>query len=334
MAVFGHTSTPKEHSVSIESTTLRRLGATLAGASFVAALAACQSGTSQTAGLTPTAPGANSKAISPDKKKKAGHPGEIYNQIIPYPCGPSGPCPTNFEAVFAGDVTNEIPSNEPLYGHFNPFCPPSQGLSNPCPPTIVYNPTTNTTTVTYSGPTLYLNSVHQGDVHFALMSSVNDQADIKGFEKASYWSYPSSPNVSQPIASIASKQPAASPTWAYAIVYLAGSTTPGGPATYGTWNAIAYVPKTGAGAAATQPRFTFKNFGSAPIYVTSSGVVLNQPVPTDPDCIKNPACSENLDIESTLNEIGFPPPGTSGSPFVPLQYPPAKVLKPQPFDRK
>jgi hypothetical protein len=42
-----------------------------------------------------------------------------------------------------------------------------------------------------------------------------------------------------------------------------------------------------------------------------------------------PLCKEDYAILASLNFTGSPPPGFSGSQFVPLQYPPAKVLKPE-----
>jgi hypothetical protein len=272
------------------------------------------------------------------KKKKRMAPAELFNQILVDPCPSSGTsCPTNFEVVFRGNLTNVIPSQQPLYGHYNAFCPPSRGPSNPCPPYITFNPTANTTTVTFGGPnstygtTLYQNSVHPGDVHFALMAGSGGQASIKPLEQYAYWTYASAPPVAAPIVSVNWRQQAdtaeiggATVKWAYAVVYIAGALKPNSPSVYASWLTIPYVLK-----GSNQPRFAFTNFGKQPIYVTSSGVVLGLPVPTDPECIKLPDCSENMDIISTLNEIGYPPPGTSGSPFVPLQYPPPSVLKPQ-----
>jgi hypothetical protein len=56
--------------------------------------------------------------------------------------------------------------------------------------------------------------------------------------------------------------------------------------------------------------------------------VFGLPVPTDPECLKTRACKENMALLSDLQELNYPSPGYSGSPFVPLKYPPKSVLKP------
>ncbi len=120
-----------------------------------------------------------------------------------------------------------------------------------------------------------------------------------------------------------------SKNWKYAIVYVAGTTSPSGGAEYATWNEIAYVPKTAPDASELQPKILFTNYGSQSIYVTSSGIVLDQPVPSDPDCLKTPACKENLALLGDLQEVNYPPPTYSGSPFIALTNPPPSVLKPR-----
>jgi hypothetical protein len=264
----------------------------------------------------------------PDRGKRK-HPAEIINQFNSVPQGPQ---PTNFEIVLQGNLVEAIcgPTNppcldQPLYGPYNPFCPPSQGPSNPCYPTVTYNPSTNQTIVTYSGPTLYENIPgHTNYYHFGLFATPDDTTSLKGIELTSYWSYPSSPNNPQPIVSINSKaEPKGATKWAYAEVFVSVATTPNGPAVYGTWDDVAYVPNGTA-----QPRLSFKNYGKQVLYVLSSGIIPNQPVPSDPLCVTNPSCPEDMQILSILNFAGSPPPGDPSSSFVPLTYPPAKVLKP------
>ena len=266
----------------------------------------------------------------PAKQKKAGTPTEIINQFNSLP--ETGPQPTNFEVVLSGNMVAAIcgPTNppcldQPLYGPYNPFCPPSQGPNNPCYPTVTYDPATNTTTVTYSGPTLYENIPgHTNYYHFGLFATPTSSASVKGLELDSYWSYPSSPNNPQPMVSINWKGFAKSaPKWTYAEVFVSVSLTPGGPVAYGTWNELGYVAK-----GSQQPHFTFTNYGTQTLYVVSSGIIPNQPVPSDPDCAKNPSCPENMNILNILNFAGSPPPGDPNSSFIPLTYPPAKVLKP------
>jgi len=285
-------------------------------------------------------------AQTPDagaKKKKRRRPSEIFNQFDTPP-PPSSQQPTNFEIVLAGnDVTALCGSatppclDQPVYGPYNPFCPPSQGPTNPCYPTVTYDPTSNTTTVMYSGPTLYFNEPgYPGLVHFGLLSTAGQPGAVYGQVLSSYFSYPpsagsrrhrmrhDSTTSTEPIVNINwSSKVATSANWAYAEVFIAVALKPGGAAVYGTWNDVPYVPK-GSG----QPHLTFTNYGSQPLYVVSSGIIPGQTVPTDPECLTNPGCPEDMSILSILNFAGSPPPGTPSSPFIPLQYPPAKVLNP------
>jgi hypothetical protein len=276
-----------------------------------------------------------SKPLPPNR------PAEIFNFFQQFPCtyGSQG-CPTDFEIAFTGNVTGLIPSNEPLWGPYNPFCPPGQGSTNPCPPTVTFDSTANQTIVEFSGAALYQNT-HDCDnftnnrcVHFGLLGSQNQNQGLWGFQESSYWTYGSQlrrrhartqtvpPPLPEPIISIASNQPSTSLNWKYAIVFVSASTKPSGDATYGSWWAMGYVPHHAA-----QPNILFRNYGSRTLYVKSSGILLNQPVPTDLACLSNPACSENMAILSIENSVGLPPPGTKGSPFTKLAHPP-KILKP------
>jgi hypothetical protein len=275
-----------------------------------------------------TSPGVLGSAASTAAQKVphgSNVPAEIFNEILPYPCGTESPgCPIDFEVVFAGNQLADIPTNEPMSVHENAFCPVSGSQS--CDPKVTYNASSNTTTVEYSGSVLYHNRVSGAPgVHFGLMKAQNFQTNLKRLQLGTYWTYAASANNPVPVVSINSKQPKTA-KWDYAIVYVAGSTTKGGTE-YATWNEIPYVATT-PGSAGQQPRFTFQNFGSQTIYVTSSGVILGQPVPTDPDCLKTPDCSENQALLADLQEVNYPPPGAKGSQFIRLQYPPKAVLKP------
>jgi hypothetical protein len=292
-------------------------------------LTACNSAPSAS-----TIPGSTSvsstSSVVPTKMKKQGgnRPAELFNQILPYPCytSSSQPCPTDFEVVYQGNVTSDIPQNQPLDVHENAFCNPSGSQS--CAPTVTYNPTSNTTTVEWSGPIVYHNRRdNRPGVHFGLATAEIPRPDIGQFKVSSEWTYASTAAAPMPIVSINTTQPKSSATWNYAVVYLAGSTKPSGTAEYATWNEIAYVPgpdNTVDG----QPKLIFANYGNKPIYITSSGIVTGLAVPTDSSCVKNPACPENLELLGNLDATGFPPPGSASSPFERMHKPP-KILKPQ-----
>jgi hypothetical protein len=260
-------------------------------------------------------------------KTKGNRPAELWNEILPYPCYSGQTCPTDFEIIFKGNVTADVPPNEPMSVHENAFCAASG--SSACDPSVTYNASTNTTTVEYSGTTLYHNRTSgQPGVHFGMLAARNYTTNIKALAQSTEWTYPSSQAAPEPVVSMNSKQPTASKTWKYAVVYVAGTTSQSGGAEYATWDEIAYVPKTTPGSSGQQPKITFANYGSQPIYVTSSGGVFDLPVPTDPECLKTPLCKENLSLLGDLQEVDYPPPGSGSSPFVRLQYPPKKVLKP------
>jgi hypothetical protein len=292
---------------------------------------------SRSAGL-----GTFSDGIDANKKKKRSRPTEIFNQFDTPPAT-SDPQPTNFEIVLSGNVVNALCGatnppclDQPVYGPYNPFCPPSHNRTNPCYPTVTYNPSNNTTTVTYSGATLNYNEPgYPGLVHFGLLSTPSQPGSLYGIVLNSYFSYPpslprhrrrgdSQSTSLEPIVNIEWKSNVKeSAKWAYAEVFIDVSLKPDGTAAYGTWNDVAYVPK-----GSTQPHLTFTNYGKQALYVVSSGIIPGIAVPSDPECQSNPACPENMTILGMLNYAGSPPPGSGSSAFIPLTYPPAKVLKP------
>lgn len=254
-------------------------------------------------------------------------PPDLHNWFASAPL--YGPTPTDYEAVYQGDVTSDLTA-----GNFkhdtNPFCPAT--VTQGCPVTVTYDYTSRTTTLEFSG-TLSPNispsvspspSCQQPCYHFGGQS----YGDPLGGAQNAYaeWTFPSSPPSPAPYINVNITHPVKrSKTWAYATVYIAASLTPGADPVFGTWDDIGYVPK-----GSTQPKFTFTNYGKQKLYVQSSGIILNQPVASDPACRKvNPMCAENYEILSTLNYADYPPPGNSGSQFVPLQYPPPKVLNPK-----
>jgi hypothetical protein len=297
----------------------------VAGAAAI--LAGCGNGAS-----APFAPSANVLAgrtplagdSCPSPGPQRSRAPEIINLFATLPTSQQA---SDFEIVLCGNWTDQIGS-QPLYGPYDPFCPPSHGPSNPCYPTVSYNATNNTTTVSFAGSALYQNIPgHSGLYHFGLLwtwykLNLNDEI------LASYWTYDSHPPMPQPMVSVNwSPKTMTCKDWKYATVYVAVSTSKGGSAQTGQWMETAYCPKTGQ----KQPVFTFQNFGTKTLYVVSSGVVLDQPVPTDPTCYTtDAACAQDMNILGTLNFAGMPPPGYSGSPFVKLLKPPS-ILKPVPF---
>jgi hypothetical protein len=314
-----------------------------------ALLAACRG---ESSGIAPSMPSGvapntiHSVFANPDaggkKKKKRHRLTEIFNQFDTPPAT-SQAQPTNFEIVLSGNVVSALCGSttppcldQPVFGPYNPFCPPSHTRSNPCYPTVTYDPTSNTTTVTYSGPTLTYNEPgYPGLVHFGLLSTPSQPGSVYGLVLSSYFSYGttlrrhgrgrSGTSVTlEPIVNIDWKSKTQeSANWAYAEVFIDVSLKPGGAATYGTWNDVAYVPKGSA-----QPQLTFTNYGKQTLYVVSSGIIPDQSAPSDPECQTDPACPEDMTILGALNYAGSPPPGSPSSLFVPLKFPPPKVLKP------
>lgn len=270
---------------------------------------------------------AGQAGVHHDKTSKGNRPAELWNEILPYPCYSGQECPTDFEIIFKGNVTADVPPNVPLTTNENAFCAVSG--SSGCDPSVTYNASSNTTTVEYSGTTVYHNRKSgKPGVHFGMLAARNYTTNIKALAQSTEWTYPSSGMAPEPVVSINATQPTSSKNWKYAVVYVAGTTSKSGGAEYATWDEIAYVPKATPGSSGQQPKFTFANYGSQTIYVTSSGGVFDLPVPTDPECLKTPACKENLVLLGELQEVNYPPPGSESSPFVSLQYPPKDVLQP------
>jgi hypothetical protein len=238
--------------------------------------------------------------------------------------GQSGP--SNFEVVWNGNLAAQIPASQPLPWILNPFCnpgPPSGG----CNPAVQYFPAEGVTIVKYGPGTLYPPNSgdsgccgHPTQYHFGLMSS-----GVTGcFTSYAWWSFPSGPPQYVPWVTINPQScPQTQGKYQYATLYYEGSFSPKGPSTAGWWEDIGYIPN-GSG----QPKFTFSNYTIQPIYLSNTGIVLNQPVPTAAACRKNPACKPNQALIRKLNWQGMPPPEAPHSPFQPLQAPPPAVLDP------
>jgi hypothetical protein len=303
----------------LHSSSILRAASGLAVAALAAQLcAACGSST------TVPVPEFSSSLIKPLGAINTNAPNVIVNGSVISPSGPSGPLtsatPSAYVFTSRGNLSKDI-STADLPLPFNPFCPPS--YSSGCPVAVGYQPSTNTTTSTLTGhpfdPNLppSLNEVHVGSV----------AAGSKNYDTSVAWMYGSSLKAvpSYFVSVNSAKLVKKATTWAYAEVFIAASLKPGAERVLNLWQEIGYVPHGSA-----QPKFTFKNYGTQTLYTQSSGIILNQPVPTDPACRKlNPLCEEDYAILAILNFAGSPPPGYSGSQFVPLQYPPPKVLKPE-----
>jgi hypothetical protein len=248
-------------------------------------------------------------------------PNEINNNTNSLGGGTSGPStlatPSAYVLTFRGNLSKDI-STADLPFQFNPFCPRSD--SNGCPIVVTYEASTNTTTAAYSGP-FDPNTPYQVQFHVGAI-----MAGTKSYGASAELMYGSQKPVPSYFVSVNSaKLVKKAQTWAYAEVYIGASLKSGGKPVFQLWQEIGYVP-----GGKDQPKFTFKNYGTQTLYVDSTGIVLNQPVPTEKACKKlTPLCKEDYAILALLNFAGSPPPGYSGSKFVPLQYPPPKVLKPE-----
>jgi hypothetical protein len=254
-------------------------------------------------------------------------PNIFTNHDAPGPGGSSGPftsaTPSAVVVRFRGNVSKYISAAD-LSHPFNPFCAPSYSYG--CPITVGYQPSTNTTASTYTGHPFDPNGnglPSQGPtIHVGIAASGQQNYDTS---VALMYGASQKPVPSYFVSVNPAKLVKQAQTWAYAQVYISASLKPGANPVLSLWKEIGYVP-----GGSDQPKFTFKNYGTQTLYVQSSGIILNQPVPTDPACRKLvPLCKEDYSILASLNFTGSPPPGFSGSQFVPLQYPPAKVLKPE-----
>ncbi len=244
-------------------------------------------------------------------------PPEIFN-IFEY--APPGESPTNFEITFSGDWTSEIGSQQ-LTQPYDPFC----AIGDTCTPGVSFDG--SVTTVEWFGQTLYQNSLT--GYHFGLIGEqssayIDGCTYIMECEAQTYWSYPSAPHIVQPFVPIEVIHPRVTgKKWLYAEVYVSVTDKPGTQAVFGNWELVPYVPD-----GTKQPKLKFSNYGTEKLYVVSSGIIPGVAVPNDPDCLKNPSCPEDMDLLASLNYAGSPPPGYSGSRFIPLTNPPPKVLKP------
>ncbi len=289
-----------------------------------AVLAGCAGGAS-----VPSTASAPAAAVKPQIAEYGSN--VITNHDAAGPSGPSGslgispdtsPTPSAFVVTFRGNVAKDISTSQ-MSSPFNPFCQPSD--TNSCPVAVSYEPSNNTTTATYTGHPFDLNGKSPIGEPPVIHAGIIASGSTNHYAAATAFVYgPGEKPVPSNFIIVNPVKVAKSPT-ADAQIYIAASLKPGAVPVLNLWKEIGYVP-----GGKDQPKFTFTNYGTQTLYVQSSGIILNQPVPTDPACAKLvPVCKEDYAILATLNVDGSPPPGYPNSQFIPLQYPPAKVLEPE-----
>ncbi len=302
-----------------------------AGAALVASLLA---GCNATGGSS--AIGSSTSATIPQPRPLTAttyYPPELWNGFVTPPT--SGASPIDFDIVFTGNVTSDFPSPlQPGYGVYDPFCPPNQTCNNE---SISYNASTNTTTFSFNAIPPYYQLYHNmgtqtNEVHFGVLNGPGGTR-VKCLKWYTEWTFASAPPQQTPVLNICNhkkvktKKGAAEPT-VFATVFVEESFSPitsSNPATAGTWIDVPYTQYSGS--QEKQPKFTFTNETSKTIFTADSGIVLDQSYPTDPNCLTNLYCSENIANLELLNYAGMPPPGSSGSPFIKMQYPPASKIR-------
>jgi hypothetical protein len=98
----------------------------------------------------------------------------------------------------------------------------------------------------------------------------------------------------------------------YAVIYLVTTVN---NSTVGTWYETPYA----ASRNAKQAKFRLANNGPQTIPLVSGGIVTGITPPTPQQCAITPNCYQVL--LDALNNQGFPPPGSQGSPFTPIKLP-------------
>jgi hypothetical protein len=241
-------------------------------------------------------------------------PAEFFNEFDYAPTAPT-PGPTNFEIVFAGNVTCKIPPQNQLDTSTDPF-------PNPNPITIVYDNAPNTTTVTFSGSPL----VPGQRYHFGLNQGFAPTPALQVVAKT--WTYAAAPASPLPIVNVATN-PGTGP-FKYQIIYVEASFNPPGQGvTYGSWYEMPYTPSPSNPIAT--PAITYMNYNAAglPIYITTSGIRTGLAVPSSAGtlCSQSPVCKANTKLLNRLDFKYEPPPGQKGSRFVPIDPPPPAMLQ-------
>ena len=231
---------------------------------------------------------------------------------------PGGPI-ESFTMVMAGNQLsgfgivsgNSGIVQEPAWA--DPFCNPSPN-GNTCPVSVIYNPSTNQTTVVYSGSSIYQNS-GAGEYHFGYAMNGTGPHNIfvplsgfwsvvKGSQQVSY----ASPLIAETCSCRATKDELVA-----IVFYQATFATT--EAMVESWNTIEY-PKAMKG----QPTIKFANYGTQNVRISNTGIITGIKPPTD--------YAGWQTLTSMMNLANMPPPGASGSPFERLLKPPPKILKP------
>jgi hypothetical protein len=255
--------------------------------------------------------------VNPDNQNYNGPP-EMANFWV---FAPAGAAPSNFEVTILGDWSTQIgtPEADPST---DAFC----AVTSTCVPVV--SVANNQTTISWSGTTLYQNSPN-GGYHFGLAGEASGFGasgcqEIQQCEISQHWSYPSNPPIPWVLVSVEWPHPIHKhfKAWLYATVYIEVALKKRGPGLFGMWADVPYSPSGSA-----QPKLVFHNPGSQKLFVTNSGIMPAQTVPTNPDCLKNAYCSDDVTMLRALNFKGAPPPGYPSSRFIALTNPP-KVLKP------
>ncbi|HEX4077291.1 MAG TPA: hypothetical protein VHX61_00245 [Rhizomicrobium sp.] len=102
------------------------------------------------------------------------------------------------------------------------------------------------------------------------------------------------------------------PKYAVLFIQTGGTGQPDADTPTGSWYLLSYQGS---------PKFTLSNNGLDPISlpVGQSGIVTGVAGPSEEQCEKTPDCYQT--ILETLNDQGYPEPGTEGSPFTPIKLP-------------
>jgi hypothetical protein len=250
---------------------------------------------------------------------------------------PSSGVPTSFTVVFNGNQLNDlgVPPSEGNSGTINepnwadPFCNPNPS-GNECPIAFTYSPTSDTTTLVFSGSQLYSNTGISGTYHFGYVLDGQEYGqEVYALQTmSSYWTYspsrnnnasnqPPYPNLIAYVPMLSLKCECKATSKSLVAIVFYESTAVAGNLPVASWTIIPYDPAPNG----AQPAIKFSNYEQQSAKVYNTGVLLGIKAPTDNDGW--------VQLLSTMNAAGMPPPGADGSPFVALTKAPPPVLKPE-----